>query len=733
MNTSPRIICISDPLRGVRSFPSGFFDLVREPIKQGTGISAEHPPGGKRPHNLGANFSLETFRQLMGLTVNATASAQQEHWTKTYYNAPSIAVDYLFENIAKNSIILSFEIPPWLANACIDRGITFIDIRPSPLRFGRDLYMALRCSSLHLSEQISKFHVPDEELRLEAAILGANVRLHKTRLEDERNFQFEELNDALLFVGQAPYDASLLSPNGQSLRCTDFPDKLRYLSQGRRLLYKSHPFAQSHCEQECEALRKLTGKIPKIVHQNAYQILSSEDDFHLSGISSGLLQEAEWFEKSAHILFQPYVPLRNISNIADNKTYQQIHFHTILSPTFWHTVIAPEQPSPKISALPNLAHNHARETIDQWWDYSKVLTWERAFPHESFMRGGGAYLHQKIDNIALPPTQAQHKDTVPISPDKDRWENLDIRHLSEQKNPIAAADLFKRSVKMVELEIFSYCNRRCWFCPNSSIDRISTNNHMPEQMYLDILQQLASIGYDGTITYSRYNEPLADKIILERIRQAREKLPRATLHTNTNGDYLNNEYLKELYDAGLNSINIQIYLGNNEPYNHQKIKSAGEKTIKRVALQHTLIRDEPGLWYEHRLHYKDMAIRLYGRNFETGGTSRGGQVPIHLKHVRTSPCLIPFWAVYIDHNGSTVPCCNFRSDVPAHAEYVIGSLQEQPNLFLQYASRFAADFRSSLIGEDPKKGLCNNCFYAEESPEKHQQDRLTYLLNNRNQ
>ena len=29
----------------------------------------------------------------------------------------------------------------------------------------------------------------------------------------------------------------------------------------------------------------------------------------------------------------------------------------------------------------------------------------------------------------------------------------------------AAQTLFKRSVVMVEVEVFSYCNRRCWFCP----------------------------------------------------------------------------------------------------------------------------------------------------------------------------------------------------------------------------------------------------------------------------
>lgn len=315
-----------------------------------------------------------------------------------------------------------------------------------------------------------------------------------------------------------------------------------------------------------------------------------------------------------------------------------------------------------------------------------------------------------------------------INPDAQRWKNLTPQHLKELNNPQEAAALFKHSVRMVEIEVSSYCNRKCWFCPNSTYDRMSENKLMPTEMYSSILRQLASIDYDGVITYSRYNEPLADKIILERIAEARRMLPDAQLHTNTNGDYLDLEYIEQLYAVGLRSLNIQIYLANNKRYNHEKIKETGDKIIKRMQLPHTLTREKPGEWYEQRLHYRDMSIRLYGRNFETGGTSRGGEVPIHKYYHRTSVCLVPFWAVYIDHDGSTVPCCNFRSDIPNHADYVIGNLTQQPNLFFQYASRFAANFRSSLIKNGVKNGLCSNCHYAEENPNQEQALQLADLL-----
>ena len=126
---------------------------------------------------------------------------------------------------------------------------------------------------------------------------------------------------------------------------------------------------------------------------------------------------------------------------------------------------------------------------------------------------------------------------------------IDKEHFQSTTDREAAKALFKRSVSMVEIEVFYYCNRLCWFCPNVTIDRRTTNKYMPVSLYNSILNELAEIDYSGFISYSRYNEPLADKVILERLCQASATLPNATLHANTNGDYLTPDYL-----AGINFL-----------------------------------------------------------------------------------------------------------------------------------------------------------------------------------
>ena len=160
------------------------------------------------------------------------------------------------------------------------------------------------------------------------------------------------------------------------------------------------------------------------------------------------------------------------------------------------------------------------------------------------------------------------------------------RHFSATGTRDEAKALFAFSVKLVEVEVFTYCNRTCWFCPNSRIDRRSSNLYMDEELYLKILSELAEIDYRGVVTYSRYNEPLADRIILTRLRQARAALPNAILSTHTNGDYLNREYLDALRDAGLNRITIMNYLGNDDQFSDRETltRMASKAVRPRTAL-----------------------------------------------------------------------------------------------------------------------------------------------------
>lgn len=52
--------------------------------------------------------------------------------------------------------------------------------------------------------------------------------------------------------------------------------------------------------------------------------------------------------------------------------------------------------------------------------------------------------------------------------------------------------MLARGVRMVEIEVFSYCNRHCWFCPNSFVDSQSENKLMDPVVYESIINSLAN-------------------------------------------------------------------------------------------------------------------------------------------------------------------------------------------------------------------------------------------------
>ena len=109
-----------------------------------------------------------------------------------------------------------------------------------------------------------------------------------------------------------------------------------------------------------------------------------------------------------------------------------------------------------------------------------------------------------------------------------------------------------KNVTSLEVEIFSKCNRKCNWCPNSVVDRFSQNNYMSEETYLKFLHDVKKEIHDEDnfkISWSRYNAPFLDiETLKKRVKQAREIFPNVILECNTNGDVLR-KIGKEAFDG----------------------------------------------------------------------------------------------------------------------------------------------------------------------------------------
>ncbi|MFL9709687.1 hypothetical protein [Methylobacillus sp. Pita1] len=453
------LVCLPDLLQPSRSAYEGIFDLIREPIRQGCGASIGYPPGGKKTHGLLPRFDLQRFEDLAS---QGKLSAPDMLWAKTFHHMPIPAMEYLFANLPENSLLLSYDIPPWLRRACISRNIHFLDIRQSPLGFGRDIHIALDTNHTVLRERLASLAITNEELRLEASLLSANLRSHRARLNEGMRHTFQ-LDGTLIYVSQPPKDITLLNEEGNFQNPDDFSEQLQTLSTDRELLFMIDyfgPYLSTFANQQRNALARLLGKPVRACPQSTYQILSAYDDIELVGISAAMLQEAAWFDKKAHWLGQPFTPL-TVSAPTQDTGYFQVHFQDILAPAFWHQVLAPEAPTPRLPRLPQLDRHFGRETLDEWREYEKVLNWERPLPWRAFERSGGIVLRNRIN--ALEKMQVSVPQTIAEEHGAEDGMQKRIRQLKDTKRG-QTAYILGNAATLMTLDIDALMNLESfWF------------------------------------------------------------------------------------------------------------------------------------------------------------------------------------------------------------------------------------------------------------------------------
>ncbi len=276
-----------------------------------------------------------------------------------------------------------------------------------------------------------------------------------------------------------------------------------------------------------------------------------------------------------------------------------------------------------------------------------------------------------------------------------------FRHVSD---PARARGMFKDLVGHVEIEIFSYCNRVCSFCPNSFLDRRGKNTLMDPKLYSKIMDDLGEIDYAGNLWFSRYNEPTADRVFLERLREARAKLPHAVLSTFTNGDYLDADYVGDLRDAGLNELRIMAYLPNGVAETQAAYLNLMVQRLTKLGLPWRFVTGNIA-----KVDYPGIDVTYLYMSYITSGTNRGALLETGATNDRQSPCTTPITHIHIDYNGAMVPCCEIRSDAPAHADYVVYRLTPENSVFEGYANSKLVDWRRSLSGFGSKQAPCDSC------------------------
>ena len=120
----------------------------------------------------------------------------------------------------------------------------------------------------------------------------------------------------------------------------------------------------------------------------------------------------------------------------------------------------------------------------------------------------------------------------------------------------------------VILETSSICNAKCIFCPHQTMKR--RHMIMSDYIFDQTVKRLEEYGEPEVIGVSGFGEPLLDDKLWPRITKLRQVFPNTLLkiHTNFNKK-IDNEILSQIFDCGLNEINISINATN--PIDYQRI------------------------------------------------------------------------------------------------------------------------------------------------------------------
>jgi hypothetical protein len=275
-------------------------------------------------------------------------------------------------------------------------------------------------------------------------------------------------------------------------------------------------------------------------------------------------------------------------------------------------------------------------------------------------------------------------------------------------NTATAVALFTR----IQIQTVSWCNRSCAFCPSGKFPVEKVFMSVP--VYQRIIDQLRDVHFAGRISPYLMNEPLLDKRLPELIAYTREHCPDSWIAINTNGDALSEALINRLFDAGLNSLDVNAYDSTAQHETHKALAARvaaqrhdllcrigySDKTFEGIGLSRDtkIIHCRDMAFWEERFLTKIATPDLQNRSGNIPG-SRQVTEPLALG------CPRPFQQMYVNHRGEAVLCCNdWRFEV------IMGDTATASLDTIWRNTRYQ-QYRAHLQRQSRTLPLCDTCDY----------------------
>ena len=282
---------------------------------------------------------------------------------------------------------------------------------------------------------------------------------------------------------------------------------------------------------------------------------------------------------------------------------------------------------------------------------------------------------------------------------------------SDQADVLEPVPLFTR----IQIQTVSWCNRSCAFCPSGKfpVDKV----FMPLEVYHRVIQQLQALNYTGRISPYLMNESLLDRRLPDLIAYTREHCPESWIAINTNGDALSERLLARLFDAGLNSLDVNAYDSPAQHAEHMALVSRflaqREDIIFRTTYSNPFFQGENIPRSTKLINCRDMSFwepHFLAKIATPDLYNRSGNVPDsrQVREPLALGCPRPWQQMYVNYRGEAVLCCNdWRSEV------IMGDTAQATLAEIWLNDKYQR-YRHNLQQKNRAMPLCATCDYMAE-------------------
>ncbi|MGR5537569.1 HAD family hydrolase [Vibrio campbellii] len=330
------------------------FDLLKRPIKQVTGINPE----------IFTSSLVDSLRLSRVDFFNKSKIELNIHDVQYYFTSDGISkesLEYLSKFIDNKTLLIGYELSQSTKDILDSLNVTYVDVWLHPIRYMDDILLAFNSNNKEIKNNLSRFN-HSEELYYTYAT--------KCKISKYKGYKRKDINvepNSALFIGQTLNDKAILK-DGEMLNILHFQKEVDdIINKYNKVYYSRHPYVKSGDE---EIIKYLKSKGILVTEIPAYDLLSSDNIRHVFSVSSSVVHEAKYFEKSTQFLFKP---IFNLSTELGETNYASV-MHSFAFSYFWADVLDPIMSTNKTFEAVDFSikKDQMRDMLAFYWSYKHV-------------------------------------------------------------------------------------------------------------------------------------------------------------------------------------------------------------------------------------------------------------------------------------------------------------------------------------------------------------------------